>query len=374
MGQVPGLVSESPEPLDAEPIPDPSYSREESPESPTPGPEGEATPEESVEGEDKSGESPEEPPTGEPDQQPFSYRGKAFQSLEELTGHFDQVLSSREGHVRKEQERAAELQGQLEKYWQYIQDVESSLAPPANTPQPEASADGENGKPKGPVDVEHINKLMDLARKQGWDPASVGIQAVAEQLTQYFDKSLAEAKRELSAPIQQLEQYSEDVVNQQNLFKWAQSARDEDGVNSYPELQSREDGSIDENKIAMIHAAWREVANADPDFALSAMGFDYAYRIGLDLISEAEESNRATGQPGGTNRAPSPTPEGQVKPRDGSGRFISNADAEASSGLNGTVQSPVKQSPRLSETETILAKMGSVKTIKRGQTDLGFVE
>jgi hypothetical protein len=384
-GQVPGLVSEgadSKSEVDgyehrndlSEDAPEPGYSREDAPEGATTAPEGESQiPAE--QGSDKADVEIPEPQEGTPASSPLTYRGKQFASFDEATAHFDEVLSSREGHVRKEQERAVLLERRVNEYWDYIQKLEGTAAPEAGQPAVEPTKPKE---PKDIIDMDKVQRVMKLAEKQGWDPAATGLRMVAEQLTEHFNKTLEERLKAELAPVREqtdaMNRYSEEVLQQQQLFSWAQGLADEaTGDAVYPDLARDENGLVDEGRTKYVYAAWRELANIDPQFAYSAMGFDYAYRMGQDLIAEAAEWNTAHGNP------PATTPtNGAVTRDERTGRFVSTnlGDVRASSSLTGTSQSPAgTPRQRMSEEEAMINRIGSLKTVK-GKTgmDLGFFE
>lgn len=371
MGQVPGLVPEG----DGQPIDgydhtgsvDDTPSAQESTDADTPSADVEATPA----GEDKAEPTDQDTPDQANPPSPYNFRGKSFQTPEELYDHFEQVLSSREGHVRKEQEKAAEFEKQLQQYWSYIEELEGKK------PSTEPTKETKPAEATSVVDIKKIQNIIEIAKRQGWDPTVVGLQVMAEELSKSFDAKLDQKLASVSEPIQQIQRYGEEVANQQSLFRWAQSVTDADGTAVYPELGATPEGLTNPDAVKYIYVAWDELSKADPQFAYSQLGFDYAYKVGKELIEEAAEYERKQNPAGhGTRPAPSQgsatTPSGATPSRDEKGRFVS--EVRASGDLVGTNVSPVAVGRKLTEEEAILKRMANTKPVKRGETNLGFYE
>lgn len=394
MSETPGIVDDGDgktvdgyEHQELDSSPDSDYDRTDTDGSDKPSETTEAT-SEPVEEPAKEPESPEKPEESseEPNPMGLSHNGREFKDVREIFDYHDQASSSWEGRIRKEQEKNVELASRLEEYWNYIQasetaKLEEGAKPSTTEAVTETGAKKETGAVKKGdsygelVDLEEIQRVMEVAQKSGVNPNAVGFQMLAEQLSNQFDKRLDERITPITESIQETAARKEETEAQSKLFVWAQSEQKGNGDSVYPELAVKEDGSISD-ALPYVHSAFEEIARVNPHFAYTAMGFDYAYRLGMEIKAEAGTVNASPGETPGNGKAPVPPTSAPSEPaRDDKGRYVSakQTDVRISSALTGTNPS-LTEKEKLTEGEAMLKRLGDLKTVKRGETELGFYD
>jgi hypothetical protein len=272
----------------------------------------------------------------------YQFGGREWANQEEA----EQSFKSWEGRIQAEQSKVKDYSSRLNEYWDYIQAVSKEnqeFRAKAAAPAPEVKKD------EG-VDFNRIQKLMEIARDQGYDPLAVGIKAYHQMSDELIQKTIDEKLRVVSEPIETMQAERQEAEADRNMFLWAQDLKSKDGTPAYPELQS---GSLNEGLTTVVHRVWKELSKTyGPQYGYSAHGFDYAFRLAKDMYHPAPQ---------------------EEKPRDEQGRFLpSRAAAQASAEVAGSTPNPVK--PRRTETQEMLEELAAIKPLKIGETDLGFYE
>ena len=302
-------------------------------------------------------ESVDTPPADAP-VEPFSFGGREWKSRDEAEHSF----KSWEGRIQAEQAKVRDYEARINEYWDYVQAVSrenDEFRKSSETPAP-------TGKevPTAPsVDFDQIGRIMEIARNQGMDPVAVGMKAYAAQAEKVYEHKLNERLAAVEAPVTQMQDAAVENNADREMFLWAQELKDTTGNSAYPELQK--DG-LDENLVVNIHRTWKQLAREfGPQYAYSAPGFDYAYRLAKDL-TPAANSGQQTAQA-------QPETVSQEVVRDAQGRF-SNSAAEASSDLAGNQPNPVRARVPKTATQEMLEELTALKPVKIGTTELGFYE
>lgn len=271
---------------------------------------------------------------------PYAFGGREWASQADA----EQSFKSWEGRIQAEQAKVKDYESRLHEYWDYIQAVSKEnqdFRSKAEKPEPKAEAKDEG------LDLAKVQRLMEIAKTQGYDPSVIGMKALAQMQEERFTKLVDEKLSAVQAPLQNMEAQRQEATADRNMFMWAQGLKTQDGSPAYPELQS---ASLNENLVTAVHRVWKDLSKTyGPEYGYSAHGFDYAFRLAKDLF---------------------PQPD---KPRDEQGRFIpSRAAASASAEVAGTQPNPVR--PKRTESQRALDELAAIQPVKIGTEELGFYE
>jgi len=366
-----GILPEGP--IDADPTTEPSQEAPEaSTEEPTQadGGEAESPPQQSAETDAETSDATvadEGTPAAK-----FEFMGKEYDSREAA----EAALSSWEGRIKAEHERRLESDKRLEEYYRYVQEAhaknEELYKQLQDTQKPEEEKTEEPKDFVETLDWEEIQRVQQIAANEGHDPNLVGMRMIAQKMDEHYKGQLDSLKSELSAPIEAAQDQDRFNTAAAELFVWAQAQETEEGAAFYPELKLENGQIADLEFVQDMYSAWQKLAQENPQFGFSPEGADYAYRLASDAHNSAVSTETPTesGQPE-TGEAPS-----QVTPaRDVKGRFAKAKDAAVETASEGsTVIDPTKSAPPVDEGTELLARMGAIKTVQRGQEDLGFYE
>lgn len=306
-----------------------------------------------------------QPPTepGVPSTAPekFNFLGKEYRDLK----HAEEVLGSGEGRIRVEQERVSKAEGQLQEYYQYVQETSSKNDELiARLNELEGKETKEEEAPKkfvDSVDWEEISKVAEIARQQGYDPAVVTQKMFAEQLDGYIEKTIESRIGPIAETHQatEVEDRIEDAMDEVAL--WAAD------TGKYPELDNSNKESFSEDFIRSWYQTLEGFARSNPLFGFSADGVDYAYRLTRDAFEAAPKD----GAPTSTTEPAAPTDN--TPGRDTRGRFTKARNAAAD--VVNESKSTVKTDPTMDteEDDPLMKSIRSVKSVREGDFDLGFV-
>ena len=202
--------------------------------------------------------------------------------------------------------------------------------------------------------------LMEIARNQGMDPMAIGMKAYAAQAEKVYEDRLEARIAAVESPIIEMQNASVEQTADREMFLWAQSVRDENGQPAFPELQK---GSLNEDLVVNVYRAWKQLAREfGPQYAYSAPGFDYAYRLAYDLTPRQDQGGPSQGQDPG-------------RPRDDQGRFLpAQSAASAASDITGNQPNPSRSRAPKSSMQEMLEELTAIQPVKIGTTDLGFYE
>ena len=291
--------------------------------------------------------------------EPFSFAGREWTSREQAENDF----RSWEGRIQAEQATVRDYEKRLNEYWDYVQAVtreneelqaqeEAYLQAPDEVNAPRADA------PK--IDFDQIGRLMEIARNQGMDPMAIGMKAYAAQAEKVYEDRLEARIAAVESPIIEMQNASVEQTADREMFLWAQSVRDENGQPAFPELQK---GSLNEDLVVNVHRVWKQLAREfGPQYAYSAPGFDYAYRLAYDLTPRQDQGGPSQGQDSG-------------RPRDDQGRFLpAQSAASAASDITGNQPNPSRSRAPKSSMQEMLEELTAIQPVKIGTTDLGFYE
>jgi len=299
----------------------------------------------------------------------FIFRGKEYASQKAA----EDAISSWEGRISQENQRRQEAEERLRDYYRYVEETKKlndELVSRLDGTQP---AEGEAEEARGPgvldeKDWEEIQRIMDIAEKQGYDPNLTGMRVVAEKLSEQYNNLLEQKLSEVEAPLKMQEDVQRFNTAAQELFVWAADLADEEGQPYYPELAVGSDGKLLNPEFATeMFLSWSNIAQKHGDFGFTPEGINYAYRLARDR-TETRSSPRTVSDT-----------EDNVSDniaRDAQGRFkkASDASAEASSSAGTPSVNPATEKKPTDHQTEALSRMRGIQSVRGKETgeDLGF--